>query len=155
MDKTDRKILNLLLNDSRLSYRQIAGKLGVSTATISSRVGKLEKDGTVKSYSSILDYEKVGFGVEAIIFVRTFGGRDRETMKKLAGFSNISAVYDIVGDFDIAVLAKFENRKQLNEFLQDVRHYKSVERTYTTMILGVFKEETVKLDGAAKNVSAD
>ena len=63
IDKTDRDILNALLDNSRLSYRQIAVKIGVSVATVLKRVKALEDAGIIRKYTALLDYEKLGFYV--------------------------------------------------------------------------------------------
>lgn len=47
MDETDVKILKVLLSNARLSYRQIAGKAGVSVGTVLSRVKKMEQEGLI------------------------------------------------------------------------------------------------------------
>jgi len=59
MDKLDKRILNTLLDDARLSYRQIAKKTGISTATAATRIRNMEKKGIIKQYSAILNYEKL------------------------------------------------------------------------------------------------
>ena len=67
MDKTDEKILKNLLADSRLSARQLALKLGMSTVTVLSRIKKLEKNKVIKRYTAILEHEKLGYDLTAII----------------------------------------------------------------------------------------
>src|SRR6266571_853999 len=66
MDDLDRKILQAYLIDARMSYRELAHKLGVSTTTIQSRTSKLEKSGIIRGYSAIFDHEKVGFQLTAL-----------------------------------------------------------------------------------------
>ena len=59
LDDLDIKILKKLISDARLSYRAIADQIGVSPPTILSRVEKLENNAIIKSYSAILDHEKI------------------------------------------------------------------------------------------------
>src|SRR3989338_9412552 len=84
IDKTDKAILNILLENSRLSYRQIAAKAGVSVATVLNRVKALEESKVIKSYSAQLDYEKLGYDVEVIIDIRVSKGKLYEVEKKIA-----------------------------------------------------------------------
>ncbi|MGH1568039.1 MAG: Lrp/AsnC family transcriptional regulator, partial [Nitrosopumilus sp.] len=67
IDETDKKILNHLLVDARQSARQLAFKLGMSTVTILSRIKKLEKEKVIHRYSAIIDHEKIGYSLTAII----------------------------------------------------------------------------------------
>ena len=72
MDETDVKILKQILLDARLSYRKIGEKIGVSPPTVLSRVQKLEKKRIITSYSAILDHEKLGYDLTAIIEVTVY-----------------------------------------------------------------------------------
>src|SRR6266568_9261990 len=75
MDETDVKILGKLLSDARLSYRRIADEIGVSPPTVLARVKKLESDSVIKGYSAILDHEKLGYDLTAIIEVTSVKGK--------------------------------------------------------------------------------
>ena len=67
MDETDEKILKNLMVDARLSARQLALRLGMSTVTILSRIKKLEKEKIIRGYTTIIDHEKLGYGLTSII----------------------------------------------------------------------------------------
>ena len=67
LDKTDEKILRNLMVDARLSARQLALKLGMSTVTVLSRIKKMEKEKIIKGYSALIDHEKLGYSLTAII----------------------------------------------------------------------------------------
>jgi len=142
IDQLDKSILSVLLDDSRLSYRQIAKKLGVSTATIMNRVKELEKD-IIKKHTVILDYEKVGYDVEVLIEVRISKGKLLQVEKEIANHPNVFAVYDITGDFDAAILARFPSRRKMDAFLKKIQTYDFVERTNTRLILNTIKEKQV------------
>ncbi|GBL42496.1 HTH-type transcriptional regulator Ptr2 [Nitrosarchaeum sp.] len=67
LDKTDERILKNLMVDARLSARQLALKLGISTVTVLSRIKKLEKEKIIKGYTALIDHEKLGYNLTAII----------------------------------------------------------------------------------------
>ena len=75
LDDLDRKILQAYLMDARISYRELALKLGVSTTTIQSRTSKLEKSGIIRGYSAIFDHEKIGFQLTALTEVSVAKGK--------------------------------------------------------------------------------
>ncbi len=79
------------LSDARLSYRRIADEIGVSAPTGTARVKKLEKDRVIKFYSAILDHEKLGYDLTAIIEVTSVKGKIAEVEKHISKFSNVCA----------------------------------------------------------------
>tara|TARA_Y100000310_G_scaffold286814_1_gene311300 strand:+ start:1054 stop:1500 length:447 start_codon:yes stop_codon:yes gene_type:complete len=146
IDKTDTKILNVILENSRLSYREIAKKVGVSVVTILKRVKRLNKEKIIKSYTAELDYEKLGYDVHVMIKLRIAKGMLFEVEKKIAKNSHVFAVYDITGAFDSIVIAKFKTRRSLDSFLKKIQTYDFVERTETSMILNTIKEKAISVD---------
>src|SRR3989339_439748 len=125
MDQIDTKILNVLLENSNLSYRKIASFVGVSGVTVLKRMKELEKEKVIKNHTINLDYEKLGYDVSAIINMRITHGMFKEAEKKLSKEPNVFAIYDITGDFDAMMIAKFKNRKSLNAFCRiynNLRH---------------------------------
>lgn len=143
IDETDKKILNVVLENSRLSYRQIAKKIGVSVATVMNRVNQLEKNKIIKNYTTIIDYEKIGYDIEVIFEVRISKGKLFEVEEKIATNQNVFGVYDITGEFDAAILARFKNRRQMDRFLKKLQTYPFVERTLTKVILNTIKEKYI------------
>ena len=81
MDETDVKILQQILSDARLSYRKIGEKIGVSPPTVLSRVQKLERNRIIRSYSAVLDHEKLGYDLTAIIEVTACKRQDYRSGK--------------------------------------------------------------------------
>jgi DNA-binding Lrp family transcriptional regulator len=145
IDKTDRKILNALIDNSRLSLRQIGKKTGVSVATAMNRLNKLEKSRIVENFTAKVDYEKLGYDVEVIIEIRISKGMLLEVEKKIAVNPNVFAIYDVTGAFDAVILARFINRRQMDSFLKKIQALEFVERTETKLILQTVKEEDIKI----------
>lgn len=146
LEETDRKILNVLVDNSRLSLRQIASKVGVSVATVMYHINKLEKEKIIKNYTAKLDYEKIGYDIEVIIEVRISKGRLLDVERKIATHPNVFAVYDITGAFDAVILARFKNRRQMDNFLKKIQTYEFVERTETKLVLQAVKEQDIKVE---------
>jgi DNA-binding Lrp family transcriptional regulator len=120
LDETDVKIIKKLLSHARLSYRTIAEEINVSPPTVLSRVEKLERDNIIKFYSAILDHEKIGYDLTAIIEVTAVKGKITDVEKHVSKFPNVCAVYDITGLTDMLIIAKFRNRKELSDFVKKI-----------------------------------
>jgi len=144
IDETDRKMLDVLLADSRLSYRKIASKVGVSVATVMNRIKRLEKEGVLKGYSAIIDYEKLGFDIDAIVRMKISKGKLFEVENKIASHPAVAAVFDVTGDFDSTIIAKFRNRRALDTFLKKIQSYEFVEATNTMLVLNTIKNSQIR-----------
>lgn len=147
MDATDVKILKKLLSDARTSYRKVADEIGVSPPTVLARVEKLESGGIIKGYSALLNHEKLGYDLTAIIEITAAKGKIIEIERQIAKFPNVCAVYDITGLTDMVVVAKFKNRKELSNFVKKDLSLPYVERTNTHVVLITVKEDFRFVDG--------
>ena len=143
LEEKDKKILNVIVENSRLSLRQIAGKADVSVATVMHHIKRLEKEGIIKKYTAKLDYEKAGYDIDVIIDIKISKGKLFDVEKKIAAHPSVFAVYDITGAFDAVVLARFPTRRQMDIFLKKLQTYDFVERTETKLILNTIKEENI------------
>jgi DNA-binding Lrp family transcriptional regulator len=141
LDETDVKILEILMLDARLSSRQIAKRCGVSIGTVLSRIKKLEKEGIVTGYSSMLDHEKLGYELTVVSEVTVSKGRLLEMENEIARLPNVCCVYDVTGLIDALVVAKFKNREELGNFTKRLLALPFVERTNTHVVLTTIKED--------------
>ena len=141
MDELDRKICQAYLTDARLSYRELAHKLGVSTTTVQSRTLKLEKAGIIRGYSAVFDHEKVGFQLTAITEVSVSKGKLLELEREVAKIPQVLAVYDVTGLTDAIVIAKFKSRDELSRFTKNLLAMPFIERTNTHIVLTTVKED--------------
>ena len=141
LDETDVKILKLLLSNSRLSFREIARHLNLSVGTVISRIKSMEKERIVKGYAAIVDHEKLGYELTAVIEITVSKGKLLEVEKEVARLKNVCAVYDITGLTDALIIAKFRRRQELSEFVKKILTMPFVERTNTHLVLTAVKED--------------
>jgi len=141
MDEVDRKIIGLLQEDARISFSRIAGKLGISVGTAYNRIKSLEESGVLKGYTAIVDPVKLGQTLTAIVLVQADGKHLVEVEREVSKIDNVICVYDITGDYDIAVVARFKDRFSLNTFIKNLLKMPYVKRTVTNVVLNVVKED--------------
>lgn len=137
----DAKILGILQEDSRLSFNKIASKLGVSVGTAFNHIKTLERKGVVRGYTVVLDSNKIGFGLTTLIMIQVEGGHLLDVEDEVSKVSNVVAVYDITGDYDAAIIAKFKDRSCMNSFIKSLMSVPHVRRTVTSVVLDVIKED--------------
>ncbi|MEM2913824.1 MAG: Lrp/AsnC family transcriptional regulator [Candidatus Bathyarchaeia archaeon] len=141
LDKLDLQILDLLQKDSRLSFNKIASKLEISVGTAYNRIKNLEEKGILKGYTVILNSFKLGYAMTALILIQSEGAHIVDVENEIAQIDNVVSVYDITGDFDVAVIARFKNRESLNIFVKKLLTLPYIKRTVTNVVLNVVKED--------------
>ncbi len=141
IDELDLRILRRLMSKGRLSYRELAVELGVSPTTITSRVAKLEKEKVLKGYSALVDFEKIGYGLTAVTEILVSKGRLLEMEKEIAKLPGVIAVYDVTGEIDGIVVAKFRDREELSRFTKGLLTMPFVERAITHVVLTTVRED--------------
>lgn len=141
VDDVDRKIIRLLQEDARKSFNKIADSLSIAVGTAYNRVKNLEDSGILKGYTIMLDSAKLGYGLTALILIQADGRYLPEVEKELAKLDEVICIYDITGDYDIAVVARFKNRKTLNNFIKSTLKMPHVSKTVTNVVLNVVKED--------------
>jgi Lrp/AsnC family transcriptional regulator for asnA, asnC and gidA len=140
-DAVDNKILNLLQEDSRLSFNKVADKIGISVGTAYNRIKQLEAKGILKGYTVLVDPVKLGYGLTAIIMVQAEGGYRVDAENEIAENQCVTAVYDVTGDSDAVVIAKFKDRNSMNLFVKHLLASPHVKRTVTNVALSTVKED--------------
>ena len=141
VDWLDIEILRLLSTDSRTSFNKLARALGVSVATVASRVRRMEKEGVIRGYTVKLDHEKLGLGIEAFIEVTFSRGMLLETEREIARLPGVIAVYDVTGQSDALVHVVVRNKRELSDLIKTILAMPFVERTVTKIVLNKIKED--------------
>ena len=90
MDNYDTEILNYLQQDARISNVSLAEKIHLSPAPCLRRVRELEKNGVISSYTTLLDPEKIGWGISMFIEIRL----EKQILQYIQKFEEIIADYD-------------------------------------------------------------
>ncbi len=140
LDSVDMSILSLLASNARRSYRNIAEILGTSHATVYNKIRRLEAAGVIKGYTTLLDYEKIGFGVTAVIHISVTGRVIEDLERALASRPEVQSVYDITGEFDILAIARFPTIGDLDKFIKWLNKIEGVKNTRTSIVFKVVKE---------------
>jgi DNA-binding Lrp family transcriptional regulator len=141
MDELDDKILEKLNENARKSFREIARELNVSLTTISNRIKKLEDEKIIERYIPLINQEKIGYDLTAVINVKISHGKLIEVQEIISKDKHVSGVFDITGDWDSLIIAHFKDRRDLNGFIKGVLSMDNVEKTNTQIVLNIVKNE--------------
>lgn len=141
MDSADISILRCLLDDCRVSNREIARMTKMSVSTVLIRIEKLYNSGVIKGYSVLLDHEKLGYDLTAITEITVSKGKLLEMERRVAKIPSVCAVYDVTGSTDAVIIAKFKKRSELSSFTKSLLALPFVERTNTHVVLTTVRED--------------
>lgn len=142
-DTTDLKILKILQENSRTSFKKIARKVGVSEATVYNRVKRMQEDGLIEKYTikvNLEQFENAWF--TAVIRVRLESGKYvLQVSEMLGNVPHIHALYDVTGEYDFVLIARFTNHKELFSFIRELSSVGHVAQTNSQIVMKVFKED--------------
>lgn len=140
VDDFDRKLLNLLIEEGSLRYKDAAKKLGTTMGTVHNRIKALRKEKILRGFIPSIDHKKLGYDIVVIIHATIKGGHLEEVEKKYSAHKNVCCVYDVTGEADCMLIAKFKRTNELNKFVKKLMAEPFVERTTTNLVLEVVKE---------------
>ena len=137
----DSELLKHLCNNGKASQRELAELSGFALGTVSNHLKNLEKKKIIRGYFADIDPDKVGFTLTATIHLRIMKGKIMDVQASIANHSRVFAVYDITGEWDSLVLARFKDRQEMDNFIKTTLSQKNIERTSTSLVLNNVKEE--------------
>lgn len=128
MDERDRKILEILRENGRAPFTEIADRLGVSEGTVRNRVTKLQEEGVIDHFTVQTDH-----GASAVVLVDLSTDEDIDSI--IARFPDDIRVYEIAGEHDLVLRFSRSSRDELNEAIDAVRSVEGVVDTTTYTVL--------------------
>ncbi len=140
LDGLDIEILRILSENCKKSAREIARMLGKSPTIIAKKVKKLEQLGILVGCRGEIDYKKLGYGLLALILLNVEGAHIEEVERQLAAEPNVRIVYDITGDFDVAVVALFKSVEDLDKFVKRLLKNPYIKRSVTSVVFRAVKD---------------
>ncbi len=137
----DSELLSQLSKNGKASQRDLSKETGLALGTVNTHIKKLEKEKIIKGYFADIDPEKVGFNLTAIINLRIKKGTLMDVQATIANHSRVFGIYDVTGEWDSLILARFKNREEMDNFIKTTLSQKHIERTSTSLVLNTVKEE--------------
>ena len=136
MDAIDRRLLELLGANGRLSYAELARQVGLSSPAVHERVDKLEAAGIIRGYRADLDPIAVGLGVTAFIGVVQAPGREIDEVEvAMAALPEIEACYFLAGSESFLVKVRVATIADLEQLIVRLNRIPGVANTRTMVTL--------------------
>ena len=120
IDAIDRRILQALQREGRLTQLELADQVGLSPSPCARRVKRLESEGYIRGYSALIDEEKLGFGFSIFVSVRLDKQVDERLVNFEAAISKYPEVVDcwlMTGSFDYLLRVAVTDLHEFERFL--------------------------------------
>ena len=146
MEQIEKDVLTILQADPRISYGALAAMLGVNEERAKSAVKKLEDDGVIVKYTTIVNTDAVDDTVvEALIEVKVTPQRGAgfdAIAQEIAEHEEVKNLYLMSGGYDLAVIVEGKSLKSVSRFVSErISTYDTVLSTATHFILKKYKVE--------------
>jgi DNA-binding Lrp family transcriptional regulator len=149
LDKKDFEILALLQTNAKLTVREIAAKVHLSSTPTHERIKRMEQQGVILQYGALLDNRKVNKGIKVICHVSL-----KEHNKKAAGeflnavveFKEVIECYNISGDFDFMLKIVSTSMESFHKFfVNQLSEVPNIGQTKSIFVMDVIKQTHVLL----------
>jgi Lrp/AsnC family leucine-responsive transcriptional regulator len=146
LNRTDRKILDVLQRDGRLSNLEVAGRVSLSPSATLRRIRALEATGVIRRYVALVDPRRVGLGLMAFVNVKLEkrGRMPTDTFAKaVKDWPEVLACHSLTGDMDYLLRVQVEDLEHFSRFVMDsLLKHPGVLDVKSSFVLEEVKETT-------------
>ncbi len=148
LDKKDFAILALLQQNARMTVKEISEKIHLSTTPVHERIKRMEAEGVIKQYATILDFGKVKKGLMVICYVSLKAHSKNAGVKFISTINDLNEViecFSISGEFDFMLKVVAENMDDYYNFhVNMLSQIENIGHVQSVFVMGVIKD-TVQL----------
>lgn len=144
LDKTDLAILKLLQENARITVKEISEKVHLSTTPVHERIKRMEQEGVIKQYATLVDYAKVKKGLMVICYVSLKEHSKNAGLKFIKSINALHEViecYNISGEFDFMLKVVEENMDSYYDFhVNRLSQIENMGNIQSVFVMGVIKQ---------------
>ena len=127
LDALDRRILELLQSNCRLSFAELSRGLDVAEATVRFRINRLVEERVITRFAALVDPAKVGMRVSGAILLKIDPSYLEAACKKLMDFSETQYLFQSTGEYDIVSVIFARDMEHLNELVKNTKLIQGVK----------------------------
>jgi DNA-binding Lrp family transcriptional regulator len=131
----DHQLLSALREDGRESVASLARKLGVSRATVNSRIERLVTSGTIVGFTARVRFELDPLSIHAITLIAVEGRSADKVIRQLRGFPEIRALHTTNGGWDLVAELSTESLSGFDRVLGRIRGIEGIVNSETSLLL--------------------
>lgn len=123
LDTIDEKILELMQGNARISIKDIASKVFLSSPAVTSRIERLEKNGIISGYHAQINSSLLGYKIKAFIHLDLDPVRKEEFYPFIREVDNVVECNCITGEYAMLIEVAFFNTEELDHFIDRLQHF--------------------------------
>lgn len=140
LDEIDKSILRLLQEDGRMSYSEIARKIGVPESTVRLRVKKLMEEGIIRKFAALINPFKAGYSIVAFIAVDIEPNKVKRAVEELSKLPEVDVLGIATGAHDVLMQVTVKDLQELESFLiEKLGKIEGIKSTETSILTSVKK----------------
>ncbi|HDD31389.1 MAG TPA: Lrp/AsnC family transcriptional regulator [Thermococcus litoralis] len=140
MDEIDRNILKLLQEDGRMSYSEIARRIGVPESTVRLRVKRLIEEGIIRKFAALINPFKAGYTIVAFIAVDVEPNKIKRAVEELSKLPEVDVLGIATGAHDVLMQVTVRDLQELESFLiEKLGKIEGIRSTETSILTSVKK----------------
>lgn len=120
LDDLDRRIIEILTDDARISLKDLAQRVDLSSPSVSERLRRLEERGVIRAFTVDVDPKALGYQLEAIIRIRPLPGKLHIVCKLIEEIPEFSSCDKVTGDDCFIARLHLRSIEQLDEILDRI-----------------------------------
>lgn len=152
LDEVDRRILDALRRDARLSVRALAELVHVSRAAAHARVSRLEGDGVIVGYQAQVNPERLGLSVSALVQLRIAQHSWKDVRKEIQAIPEVWLATLVSGEYDIVLLVRTVDAASLRDIV--LNRFQAIPGIRSTQTILILEEIEDALAGRAASTPA-
>ncbi|MDQ3384189.1 MAG: Lrp/AsnC family transcriptional regulator [Actinomycetota bacterium] len=122
MEELDRHIVTLLAQDGRMSFADLGRHTGLSTSAVHQRVKRLEQRGVITGYRAVIDFEKVGLPLTALVALSPFDPAAPDDIpQRLEHLPQICSCWSVAGQESYVIQVRLGKPSDLEALLAEIR----------------------------------
>lgn len=150
LDKKDIEILNLLQLNARMTVKEIAERIHLTTTPVHERIKRLEESGVIKQYATLVDPAFVGKNLTVICYVSLREHTKNAGLKFIKAINELSEIiecYSISGEFDFMLKVIVEDMNSYYNFhVNKLSQIENMGNVQSIFVMGVVKQSHIRLD---------
>ncbi|MCC2254443.1 Lrp/AsnC family transcriptional regulator [Ruminococcus sp. CLA-AA-H200] len=117
LDELDQKIVQLLIQNARMSYSEIGQKIGISRVAVKMRVQTLEQKGIIEEYTTIINPQKISGAVSCYFEIETVPDKLTEVAETLRANDTVTQIYRVTGKSRLHVHAVASSNEEMEHLI--------------------------------------
>ena len=135
IDETDQRLIALLRTDARTPMAKLAAAAGISRATATARIEKLEASGVIAGFTVVLQSNVDAGGVRAITMIEIDGKQEDAVTRRLMGMPEVRQLHTTNGRWDLVAEVEAPSISALDDLLRAIRQVDGIANTDTSILL--------------------